>query len=114
MGQFFDELPDFPLEWVVKQNVLWVGSSPLDLQGYWYEDSSGSGMETRELQSYLMHLRVPHELSGFLGKELFMSSGHQNTIKFCLLTSTNRGRALLLWLTYHRTVSHSALKLKMH
>jgi len=66
MGQFFDEIPEFLISWIKKQQVFWVATAPLTADGHvnvspkglegtfhvvnsrrvWYEDFSGSGVET--------------------------------------------------------------------
>ncbi|KAJ3822299.1 hypothetical protein F5880DRAFT_1613925 [Lentinula raphanica] len=71
MGQFHDEIPDFLITWIQKQEVFWVATSPLSAEGHvnvstkglkgtfhiidskrvWYEDLTGSGVET------ISHLR---------------------------------------------------------
>ncbi|PFH51588.1 hypothetical protein AMATHDRAFT_85010 [Amanita thiersii Skay4041] len=71
MGQFFDEIPEFLVSWVLQQKLFWVGTAPLGQEGHvnvspkggagtfhvvdskrvWYEDKSGSGVET------IAHLR---------------------------------------------------------
>ncbi|KAH7909871.1 hypothetical protein BJ138DRAFT_1154209 [Hygrophoropsis aurantiaca] len=71
MVQFFDEIPEFLFEWMKKQQMFWVASAPLMSDGHvnvspkgtldcfhlvdahrvWYEDLSGSGIET------ISHLR---------------------------------------------------------
>jgi len=71
MGQFFDEIPSFLIPWIQKQEVFWVATAPLSAQGHvnlsskglkgtfhvvdshrvWYEDMTGSGVET------IAHLR---------------------------------------------------------
>jgi hypothetical protein len=63
MGQFLEELPQCLIEWILKQQMFWVASAPLSLDGHinispkaiegtfhvvnprrvWYEDLSGSG-----------------------------------------------------------------------
>lgn len=64
MGKFFDEIPEFLVAWIQKQQVFYVASAPLDANGHvnvstkacdgtfhivnarkvWYEDLTGSGM----------------------------------------------------------------------
>lgn len=64
MGKFFDEIPEFLVSWIQKQQVFYVASAPLDANGHvnvstkgcdgafhivnarkvWYEDLTGSGM----------------------------------------------------------------------
>ncbi|KAF8223592.1 hypothetical protein L208DRAFT_1381404 [Tricholoma matsutake] len=71
MGKFFDEIPQFLIEWIVKQKMFWVASAPLSSTGFvnvspkgvegsfhlvsptqvWFEDLTGSGVET------IAHLR---------------------------------------------------------
>ncbi|KDR70181.1 hypothetical protein GALMADRAFT_144857 [Galerina marginata CBS 339.88] len=66
MGQFIEELPVYLIEWILKQQMFWVASAPLSLDGHvnispkaiegtfhvvnsrrvWYEDLSGTGAET--------------------------------------------------------------------
>jgi hypothetical protein len=66
MGQFFDAIPDYVLPWLLEQHLFWVATSPLSETGHvnvspkglegsfhiidkntvWYEDSTGSGVET--------------------------------------------------------------------
>jgi hypothetical protein len=63
MAKFFDEIPEFLVEWILKQKLFWVASAPLTSDGYvnvspkgiegsfhvvsptqvWYEDLTGSG-----------------------------------------------------------------------
>jgi hypothetical protein len=63
MGKFFDEIPDFLVHWMEKQELFWVASAPLSPDGHvnispkgvhgsfhivnankvWYQDLSGSG-----------------------------------------------------------------------
>lgn len=63
MGKFFDEIPQFLIEWIVKQKMFWVASAPLSSTGFvnvspkgvegsfhlvsptqvWFEDLTGSG-----------------------------------------------------------------------
>ncbi|KAJ4490550.1 hypothetical protein J3R30DRAFT_3278074 [Lentinula aciculospora] len=71
MGNFHDEIPSFLIPWIQKQEVFWVATSPLSADGHvnvstkglkgtfhivdskrvWYEDLTGSGVET------ISHLR---------------------------------------------------------
>ncbi|KAJ3794860.1 hypothetical protein GGU11DRAFT_794440 [Lentinula aff. detonsa] len=71
MGNFHDEIPSFLISWIQKQEVFWVATSPLSADGHvnvstkglkgtfhiidskrvWYEDLTGSGVET------ISHLR---------------------------------------------------------
>ncbi|KAJ7589888.1 hypothetical protein C8J56DRAFT_936434 [Mycena floridula] len=71
MGQFFDDIPEFLQNWIKKQHIFWVATAPLDPEGHvnistkgfegtfhivdshrvWYEDLTGSGVET------ISHLR---------------------------------------------------------
>ena len=64
MGQFLEELPQYLIEWILKQQMFWVASAPLSPDGHvnlspkaiegtfhvanprrvWYEDLSGSGI----------------------------------------------------------------------
>ena len=64
MGQFLEELPQYLIEWILKQRMFWVASAPLSPDGHvnlspkaiegtfhvanprrvWYEDLSGSGI----------------------------------------------------------------------
>jgi len=73
MGQFFDEIPEFLLPWIEKQQMFWTASAPLSGLGHvnlspkctrslfhiinahrvWYEDMTGSGIET------ISHLKEP-------------------------------------------------------
>ncbi|PPQ71201.1 hypothetical protein CVT26_011014 [Gymnopilus dilepis] len=66
MGQYFDEIPEHLVSWILDQQMFWVASAPLSPQGHvnlspksiegtfhivnrrrvWYEDLSGSGAET--------------------------------------------------------------------
>ncbi|KAJ3502974.1 hypothetical protein NLJ89_g8642 [Agrocybe chaxingu] len=66
MGQFFDEIPDFLFPWIKQQKMFWVATAPLSPSGHvnvspkgfdgtfrilskskvWYEDLTGSGIET--------------------------------------------------------------------
>ena len=63
MGQYFDEIPEHLVSWILDQQMFWVASAPLSPQGHvnlspksiegtfhivnrrrvWYEDLSGSG-----------------------------------------------------------------------
>ncbi|KAF8434552.1 hypothetical protein L210DRAFT_3410509 [Boletus edulis BED1] len=71
MAKYYDEIPEWLLEWIQKQHMFWVASAPLSTHGHvnlspkgtadcfhvvnskqvWYEDLSGSGVET------ISHLR---------------------------------------------------------
>ncbi|KAH7922712.1 hypothetical protein BV22DRAFT_1106485 [Leucogyrophana mollusca] len=71
MAKFYDEIPEYLIEWIKRQHMFWVASAPLDQNGHinvspkgttdcfhvvdshrvWYEDLSGSGIET------ISHLR---------------------------------------------------------
>jgi len=71
MGEFFDHIPAYLLEWIMTQKLFWVATAPLTPDGhinaspkgvegtfhaadkntFWYEDLSGSGNET------ISHLR---------------------------------------------------------
>ncbi|KIK94930.1 hypothetical protein PAXRUDRAFT_827504 [Paxillus rubicundulus Ve08.2h10] len=71
MAKFYDEIPEWLVEWIKKQHMFWVASAPLSAHGHinlspkgaaecfhvvnskqvWYEDLSGSGIET------ISHLR---------------------------------------------------------
>ena len=71
MAKFYDDIPPFMIEWILKQHMFWVASAPLSGTGHvnvspkstancfhvvnnhqvWYEDLSGSGVET------IAHLR---------------------------------------------------------
>lgn len=71
MAKFYDEIPEWLFEWIKKQHMFWVASAPLSAHGHvnlspkgtadcfhvvnskqvWYEDLSGSGIET------ISHLR---------------------------------------------------------
>ncbi|EIW75791.1 hypothetical protein CONPUDRAFT_158580 [Coniophora puteana RWD-64-598 SS2] len=73
MGLFYDHIPEDLAEWMLKQPMFWVSSAPLSGEGHvnvspkgtpdsfhmtnpnqvWYEDLSGSGVET------ISHLREP-------------------------------------------------------
>ncbi|KAJ8515107.1 hypothetical protein ONZ45_g7417 [Pleurotus djamor] len=66
MGQFFEEIPEKLIPWVLKQHMFWVATAPLKADGHvnvspkgledcfhvvhsrkvWYEDLTGSGSET--------------------------------------------------------------------
>ncbi|KAJ8515106.1 hypothetical protein ONZ45_g7416 [Pleurotus djamor] len=66
MGQFFEEIPERLMPWVMKQHMFWVATAPLKEDGHvnvspkgfedsfhivnsrkvWYEDLTGSGSET--------------------------------------------------------------------
>ena len=66
MGAFFDSIPPNILEWIGEQEMFWVATAPLTENGHinvspkglrgtfhivnankvWYEDISGSGVET--------------------------------------------------------------------
>ncbi|KAF4566180.1 hypothetical protein EYR36_011595 [Pleurotus pulmonarius] len=71
MGQFFEEIPENLITWILKQQMFWVSTAPLKSDGHvnvspkglegsfhvvdshrvWYEDLTGSGNET------IAHLR---------------------------------------------------------
>ncbi|KAJ3724225.1 hypothetical protein DFJ43DRAFT_637875 [Lentinula guzmanii] len=73
MGQFFDEIPNFLITWLEQQQMFWTATAPLSGSGHvnlspkctrgtfhivnpqkvWYEDMSGSGVET------ISHLKEP-------------------------------------------------------
>ncbi|KAJ3863565.1 hypothetical protein EV359DRAFT_42901 [Lentinula novae-zelandiae] len=73
MGQFFEEIPPFLISWLEKQQMFWTATAPLGRMGHvnlspkctrgmfhivnsqkvWYEDMSGSGVET------ISHLKEP-------------------------------------------------------
>ncbi|KAF5366658.1 hypothetical protein D9757_012760 [Collybiopsis confluens] len=73
MGQFFEEIPSHLISWIEKQQMFWTATAPLSGQGHvnlspkctrgmfhvvnqkqvWYEDMSGSGVET------ISHLKEP-------------------------------------------------------
>ena len=64
--QFFEEIPEHLIEWMLKQHMFWVASAPLSPDGHvnispkgiegtfhvvnsrrvWYEDLSGTGMRS--------------------------------------------------------------------
>lgn len=62
MGKFFEEMPEFLIDWLLKQKMFWVATapengtinvSPKGVEGsfhvvgprkVWYEDLSGSGV----------------------------------------------------------------------
>ncbi|KAF8129772.1 hypothetical protein EV363DRAFT_1336472 [Boletus edulis] len=66
MGRFYDDIPQSHFEWIKQQHTFWVATAPLSVQGHinvspkgiadcfhvvnskqvWYEDLSGSGVET--------------------------------------------------------------------
>ncbi|KAF8552679.1 hypothetical protein OG21DRAFT_1511169 [Imleria badia] len=66
MGQLYDDIPQSLFEWINKQHMFWVATAPLNAQGHvnvspkgtadcfhvlhskqvWYEDLTGSGVET--------------------------------------------------------------------
>jgi len=66
MVRYFDEIPQWLINWIEKQKIFWVASAPLDPNGLvnispkgmagsfhiidshtmWYEDLTGSGIET--------------------------------------------------------------------
>ncbi|KAF9043003.1 hypothetical protein BJ165DRAFT_1331510, partial [Panaeolus papilionaceus] len=66
MGHFIPELPEYLIEWILKQQMFWVATCPLSEDGHvnispkgvqgtfhvvnsrrvWYEDLSGTGAET--------------------------------------------------------------------
>lgn len=66
MGQTYDSIPDYIIEWIPKQHMFWVATAPQALNGHinispkgvagtfhvvgptqvWYEDLSGTGAET--------------------------------------------------------------------
>lgn len=69
--QFFEEIPEHLIEWMLKQQMFWVASAPLSPDGHvnispkgiegtfhvvnsrrvWYEDLSGTGMWSVSAQS---------------------------------------------------------------
>lgn len=71
MGKFFNEIPNFLVNWIEEQELFWVASAPLSPDGHvnispkgvrssfhivnptkvWYQDLTGSGVET------ISHLR---------------------------------------------------------
>ncbi|KAH7908146.1 hypothetical protein BJ138DRAFT_1069361 [Hygrophoropsis aurantiaca] len=73
MGVFYDQIPDHLVDWINKQQIFWVASAPLTGNGHvnvspkatpncfhmvspnrvWYEDLTGSGIET------ISHIREP-------------------------------------------------------
>jgi len=73
MGKFFDEIPGFLSSWIEKQHMFWTATAPLSGLGHvnlspkctrgtfhienantvWYEDLTGSGVET------ISHLKEP-------------------------------------------------------
>ncbi|KAJ3992546.1 hypothetical protein F5050DRAFT_1801677 [Lentinula boryana] len=73
MGRFFDEIPNFLITWLEQQQMFWTATAPLSGTGHvnlspkctrgtfhivnpqkvWYEDMSGSGVET------ISHLKEP-------------------------------------------------------
>jgi len=73
MGKFYDDIPEFLIEFIEKQHMFWVASAPLSGEGHvnaspkgldgafhvvnshqvWYEDCTGSGSET------IAHMREP-------------------------------------------------------
>ncbi|KAF5311917.1 hypothetical protein D9619_003618 [Psilocybe cf. subviscida] len=66
MGKFFDEIPPHIVSWIQRQKMFWVATAPMTADGHvnvspkgyagtfhivdskkvWYEDMSGSGVET--------------------------------------------------------------------
>lgn len=34
MGKFYDEIPDFLIDWIPKQEVFWVATAPLSGEGH--------------------------------------------------------------------------------
>jgi len=66
MAKYFDELPDWLIAWIERQKIFWVATAPLSADGIinispkgmvgtfrvlnskrvWYEDLTGSGIET--------------------------------------------------------------------
>ncbi|KAI0327271.1 hypothetical protein GY45DRAFT_1257340 [Cubamyces sp. BRFM 1775] len=71
MGKFYDSIPSTLIPWLLKQEMFWVATAPLSLEGHvnvspkgirgsfhiisptqvWYQDLTGSGVET------ISHLR---------------------------------------------------------
>ena len=74
MGHFHDEIPEYLIDWMLKQQMFWVASAPLSSDGLvnispkgiegtfhvvntrrvWYEDLSGTGVFF--LSSWFSHL----------------------------------------------------------
>jgi len=66
MAKYYDEIPEFLIEWIKKQHMFWVASAPLNPDGHvnvspkgtadcfhvlnsrqvWYQDLTGTGVET--------------------------------------------------------------------
>jgi hypothetical protein len=78
MGQLFDEIPEFLINWICQQQMFWVASAPLKADGHvnvspkglqgtfhvvnshkvWYEDLTGSG--TSDIQLLGVYSYVPN------------------------------------------------------
>lgn len=70
--KFFEEIPEYLIEWMLKQQMFWVASAPLSPDGHvnispkgiegtfhivnsrrvWYEDLSGTGMRSVSTEHY--------------------------------------------------------------
>ncbi|OJA09665.1 hypothetical protein AZE42_03658 [Rhizopogon vesiculosus] len=90
MAKYYDELPEFLIEWIKKQHMFWVASAPLNPDGHvnvspkgtadcfhvlnsrqvWYQDLTGSGVET--ISHIRENGRVTVMLSAFEGPPRIM------------------------------------------
>ncbi|ESK92824.1 pyridoxamine phosphate oxidase [Moniliophthora roreri MCA 2997] len=95
MGQSFEEIPPFLIDWIKLQHIFWVSTAPLSADGHvnlsgkgnkgnfhivnsqkvWYEDLTGSGCETishlREngrITIYFNAFEGPPRIARLLGK----------------------------------------------
>lgn len=68
MGQFWETIPEFLVTWIHKQEMFWVATAPMSVEGHvnvspkglkdafhyvdertvWYEDMTGSGTSMHE------------------------------------------------------------------
>ncbi|TFK68093.1 hypothetical protein BDN72DRAFT_842314 [Pluteus cervinus] len=99
MGQFFDTIPTSLIPWIQKQHMFWVATAPLGGEGHvnvspkgldgafhvvdektvWYEDISGSGIET------IAHLRETGN-----GRITVMLSAFEGPPRICRLFGTGK------------------------
>ncbi|KAI3607147.1 pyridoxamine phosphate oxidase [Moniliophthora roreri] len=95
MGQFFEEIPPFLIDWIKLQHIFWVSTAPLSADGHinlsgkgnkgnfhivnsrkvWYEDLTGSGCETishlcenGRITVYFNAFEGPPRIARLLGK----------------------------------------------
>jgi len=77
--QFFEEIPEHLIKWILKQQMFWVASAPLSPDGHvnispkgiegtfrvvnsrqvWYEDLSGTGVVISRDLAFLFTDRFP-------------------------------------------------------